>query len=127
MSQGRIEKWELAVGAITQDASLRGALVVQMHCIQALRPAIQSFHFGLFYRDHGAYRRAYMIEVDVPCVGDPLSHSWPHVHFGADRREPVPLHDCPRSFEDTLKRFMSDCNITPEEPFTNPFEFQLRP
>lgn len=127
ISQGRIEKWELAVGVITPDPSLRGLMVVMLHAIQSVRPAMQSFHFGLFYREHGATRRVYMIEVDIPPIGSPTSHEWPHKHVGSQRRDNIPLHECPKSFSETLEQFLLDCNISLEEQFSDPFDFQLRP
>lgn len=131
LSQGRIEKWELAVGAIASDPSLQGALAVQMHCMRVLRPASESYKFGLWYREGGAphrvYHRVYMIEADYPPLGREGSHDWPHEHIGADDRRVFSKNDLPKSFNDVLTRFVDQCKITFEEPLSNPLHFELRP
>lgn len=127
LSQGKNEKWEYAVGMVSDDPSLRKSLVMQLHAMRTLRPKMVSYQFGLFYREYGAFRRAYMLETGHPQLGVEGDHSWPHEHRGANNRIIIPANDVPILFVDVLNKFITTCSITLESSIDDPFEFKLKP
>lgn len=122
---GRIERWSLAVGAIVDDLSIRGAISIEICSLRPQRPSIQSHKMGLFYRSGGITRRVYMLEFDMPPLGREGDHDWPHEHYGADDQRFFSRQDCPKSFEEALTRFADVCNISFEEPPRDPLKFEL--
>lgn len=127
LSQGKIEKWEYAVGVVVDDdPNLRGALSIQLQCMRNFRPKMVSYQFGLFYREFGVPKRVYMVESGDPQLGQEGEHTWPHEHIG-DTRSDFPTALVPKTFDEVLAKFTETCFIELEEPIEDPFEFRLKP
>jgi hypothetical protein len=124
-SQGRIERWSLAVGVMDNDGNHAKGLAIELECLRTAKPYRESFKFGLFRSEFGAPKRAYQLDTTSTPIGMPGSHDWPHEHFGQDRTC-FGEDNFPTTFEEALEYFKTAVNIEFDEPLESPFEFKLR-
>ena len=124
VSQGRIERWRMAVGVQTEVGVFKKALVVELECLRSARPLRECYKLSLFKNDLGAQRRVYQLDTTTVPLGQPDNHNWPHEHIGKDRPA-LPSCGYPATFEDALAHFERVTNIHFEEPVESPFDFRL--
>lgn len=125
LSGGKIEKWRLAVGVITQDGEYRKALAVELLCLKSQKPFRECYKFSLFRTEFGTPRRAYQLDTTSLPLCDPGDHDWPHEHVGHDR---ISLGEgtYPDTFEAALDHFSRRANIVFDGPPQSPFAFHLQ-
>lgn len=125
LSGGKIEKWRLAVGVVTEGGEYRKALAVELLCLRSQKPFRECYKLSLFRTEFGAPRRAYQLDTTNAPLCDPTDHDWPHEHVGQDR---LPLAEGahPATFETALAHFSKRANIVFDAPLESPFAFQLQ-